>query len=279
MPYAVASASHLQEIRMERRRFLTSSLAASAVAMASQTVAQSSPAKPREFYELRRYHLQSGPQTKLVETYFAEALIPALNRLGLAPIGAFHLDIGPETPAFYLLIPTTALDTLATAEHRLLQDDQFTKAAEPFWSAPATAPAYIRVDSSLLIAFEGWPKLTPPPKGEHPEKRVLQMRTYESPSNRDHVLKVAMFMDGEFDCFQRAGFSQVFYGDALIGPRLPHLTYMLSYPDLSELNAKWDAFRSDPAWKKLSTNPKYAFESIVSNITNLILGPTSYSQI
>ena len=105
------------------------------------------------------------------------------------------------------------------------------------------------------------------------------MRTYESPSNNDHVVKVAMFQDGEFDCFQRAGFSQVFYGDALIGPRLPSLTYMLSFPDLSELNAKWDTFRNDPGWKKLSSSPKYAYESIVSNITNLILSSTSYSQI
>ena len=68
-------------------------------------------------------------------------------------------------------------------------------------------------------------------------------------------------------------------GDALIVLRLPSLTYMLSFPDLSELNAKWDAFRNDPGWKKLSSSPKYAYESIVSNITNLILSSTSYSQI
>ena len=31
--------------------------------------------------------------------------------------------------------------------------------------------------------------------------------------------------------------------------------------------------------KRCPANPRYAFETIVSNITNLILTPTAYSQI
>ena len=68
-------------------------------------------------------------------------------------------------------------------------------------------------------------------------------------------------------------------GDTLIGPRLPNLTYMLSFGDISEMNDKWAAFGSDPEWKKLSASPRYAFEPIVSNISNLILTPTADSQI
>lgn len=264
---------------MERRRFLTSSLAVSALAMANQSWSQSPSNKSREFYELRKYYLQSGPQIKLTESYISDALIPALNRLGITPVGAFHLDIGPETPTLYLLLSSPSLETLATADLHLVRDEQFMKAAEPFWNAPATAPAFVRVESSLLIAFEGWPKLIAPPKTEHPDKRVFQLRTYESPSNQDHVRKVEMFHNGEFEIFQKAGFAQVFYGDTLIGPRLPKLTYMLSFPDMTELNARWDIFRNDPAWKKLSGSPRYNSESIVSNISNLMLSPTSFSQI
>jgi len=54
---------------------------------------------------------------------------------------------------------------------------------------------------------------------------------------------------------------------------------MLSFPDMADLNAKWDVFRADPAWNKLKTSPRYNFEEIVSNISNLILSPTTYSQI
>ncbi len=264
---------------MKRRDFLTSSLAASTLAFASQAQSQTASEGPREYYHLRKYHMQSGPQTKLTENFVADALIPALNRLGIAPVGAFHLDLGPETPTLYVLMPSTNLETLVNIDHKLVEDEAFMTAAEPFWSAPATAPAFIRAESSLLSAFPGHPKLTPPPSAAQHGKRVFQLRTYESPSFADHVRKVEMFHKGEFEIFQKAGFDQVFYGDTLIGPRMPNLTYMLSYPELSDLTEKWKAFSSDPAWKKLSGSPRYAFEQIVSNVSNLILSPAPYSQI
>jgi hypothetical protein len=90
---------------------------------------------------------------------------------------------------------------------------------------------------------------------------------------------VEMFHKGEFEIFARAGFWQVFYGDTLIGPRLPQLTYMISFPDISEIDVKWEAFSSNPDWKKLSTLPQYSSESIVDTISNLVLRPTSFSQI
>ncbi len=264
---------------MHRRRFLNTSLRASA-AMALPALAQTANAGGgREYYELRRYHLQSGPQEKLVNGFVAEALIPGLNRLGMKPIGAFNLYLGPETPSLYLLIPAMSAEALASAEQKLVADDEFMRAGAAFLNAPAKEPAYERMESSLLVAFEGWPKLVVPPATATKSSRVFQMRTYESPSSQAHRRKVEMFQSGEFDIFRQAGFWQVFYGDMLIGPRLPNLTYMLSFPDLSELNAKWKAFGSNPDWKKLSSSPKYNYESIVSNISNLILNPTSYSQI
>jgi hypothetical protein len=264
---------------LERRSFLTSSLAASALAFAGKSGAQAPAGKPREYYELRKYHMQTGPQTRLTESYLSDALIPALNRLGMSPIGVFNLTIGPETPTLYVLIPSASVETLVTADLRLVQDKQFMDAAEPFWNVPAKEPAYIRIESSLLIAFEGWPKLVLPAGTAQHAKRVFQLRTYESPTNQDHVRKVEMFHNGEFDIFQKAGFGQVFYGDTLIGQRLPSLTYMLSFGDLSEMNAKWEIFGNDPNWKKLSASPRYAFEQTVSNISNLILTPTAFSQI
>jgi len=261
---------------MERRDFLAGTLAASALAVVPGAGAQANDntSKQREYYQIRRYYMQSGSQTSLTEKYISEALIPALAGKG-GPVGAFSLDIGPETPTFYVLIPVSSPATAASLELDLSQNETYVKAAEPFWSAPASSPAFIHVDSSLLIAFEGWPRITPPEKG----KRIFQLRTYESPSYRDHVRKVEMFHSGEFDIFKNAGFHQVFYGDTVIGPRMPNLTYMLSFADSAELDAKWNVFRNDPAWKKLSADPKYAFEPIVSNITNLILSPLSASQI
>ncbi len=267
---------------MQRRKFLNTSLAASALALTTPSEAQSqaAPAATREFYQLRTYTLRSGPQPALTERFFADALLPALNRRGMAPIGAFRLDIGPETPTFYLLIPSTSLETLVTLDLTLAtafeNDEAFLKAAAHFWAAAAAAPAFVRVSTQLLAAFEGWPKLTPPDP-HHP--RIFQLRTYESPSHAAHVRKVEMFHHGEFDIFARAGFGQVFYGDTLLGPRLPNLTYLLTFPNHAALDAAWDRFRSDPAWKKLSSDPRYNFEDIVSSITNLILTPLACSQV
>ena len=258
---------------MHRRDFLAGSLAASAIA-ASSAKAQSQTASPREFYQLRRYSLQSGPQVAMTEKYISETLIPALAQKG-GPVGAFRLDIGPETPVFYVLIPIHTAASAGSLELELNQDEAYVKAAEPFWSAPASSPAFLRIDSSLLVAFEGWPRITPPAKG----KRIFQLRTYESPSYRDHILKVQMFHSGEFEIFKNAGCQPVFFGDTLIGARMPSLTYMLSFSDLAELDARWNVFRNDPAWKKLSADPRFAFESIVSNISNLVLSPLAASQI
>lgn len=266
---------------MQRRRFLTASLAAGAVsAMGLGRDGEAQAAKgPREYYQIRKYGFVSGPQTQLAQGYFKDALIPALTKMGLGPVGVFSADYGPETPAYYVLIPGNSAEMLAEVDLKLAEDAEFLKLAEPFWSAPATAPGFQRVEYSLLKAFEGWPKLTLPASSATKAKRIFQMRTYESPSYRDHVRKVEMFNSGEFAIFKTAGLESVFYGDTLIGSRMPSLTYMLALNNLEELNGKWDKFGNDPEWKKLSSEQRFSFEPIVSNITNLVLTPLSCSQI
>jgi hypothetical protein len=264
---------------MERRHFLAASLATSAAAMTGNAAAQTPSASAREFYQLRRYSLKSGPQLKLTESFLGDALIPALTRLSMGPIGAFSLTIGPETPAYYVLIPGSSIEVHAELNLRLGQNAEFIKAADPFWNATAATPAFQRADSSLLRAFEGWPKLTPPAAAATKDKRIFQLRIYESPSNGAHARKVEMFHSGEFEIFKAAGFRPVFFGDTQIGARMPNLQYMLAFKDMAELDAQWDVFRNDPAWKKLSANPRYAYDNIVDNITNLILTPLACSQI
>ena len=264
---------------MQRRQFLAASLAGSALAMTRVANAQAAGSRAREFYQIRRYSLYSGPQSSLTDHYISDALIPALTRRGMGPIGAFHLDFGPETPQTYVLIPGPSVEALATLDLELAKDAEFLKAAEPFWNAPATAPSFLRVEYSLLAAFEGWPRITPPPAAATKAKRIYQFRTYESPSYRDHVRKVEMFNNGEFDIFKAAGFNLVFFGDTIVGSRMPSLTYMLSVSDAAAMDTHWNAFRDNPDWKKLSSDQKYAFEPIVSNIGNLVLSPLASSQV
>lgn len=264
---------------MHRRGFLTASIATSAVALSRTGEAQSQPAATREFYQIRRYSLQSGPQTKLTEDYFEHALIPALARMGMGPVGAFQLEYGPETPTYFLLIPGHSVEALATIDQQLSKDTSFLQAAASFWGAPASSPSFGRVESSLLAAFDGWPKLVPPASSATKSKRIFQLRTYESPSNAAHVRKVEMFHSGEFGIFAKAGCNPVFFADTLIGTRTPSLTYMLSFADMQALQTGWDAFSADPDWKKLLASPRYNYEAIVSNVSNLVLHPLAASQL
>jgi len=168
---------------MQRRQFLAASLATSALAMVREAQAQNPAATgSREFYQIRKYRLENGAQTGLTAHYFESALIPALGRMGFGPIGAFSLNLGPETPTNFLLIPSASAEALVTVDLHLAEDAEFQKAAESFWTAPASSPSFQRVESTLLIAFEGYPKLTPPPGAATKAKRIFQMRTYESPS-------------------------------------------------------------------------------------------------
>ena len=259
---------------MDRRSFVTSALALGGAAIASHGVnaeaadAQASPT--REFYQLRRYTLRNGPQTALIQNYFQHALIPALNRMGFPQTGAFQLDVGPDTPTFYMLIPSTSAEKLLTLDLDLPHDTEFAKAAADFWAAPATATAFERVDVTMMSAFTGFPK---------PAKRIFQLRIYESPSHAAHMKKVAMFNEGEIAIFQKTGLTPVFFAHNLSGTKLPSLTYMLTFADIAELTAHWATFANSPEWKELSGRPGLSNAEIVNNITNLYLSPLPSSQI
>jgi NIPSNAP protein len=269
---------------MERRTFLASTLAASALAATAphsylQGAQETAEGKGREFYQLRRYHLASGPHKKMCDDFFRDALVPALNRLGISPVGVFDVSIGPETPSMYVLMPSTSAETLLLAETRLAQDAEYLKAGAAFLNAPAKEPPFDRMESSFLQAFEKWPKLIPPPTTAARAPRIFELRIYEGATDQDHKRKVEMMQSGEAEIFTKAGVVQVFYSDTLIGTRLPNLTYLLAFDDLADRDKKWAAFRGAEEWKTYSTQPRYAFEAIVSNINNFILTPTTYSQI
>ena len=268
---------------MERREFVKSAVAAGVAlgaAAEESAMAQGAAKAGQEFYQLRKYTLRNGPQLALCQGYFERALIPALNRMGMGPVGAFKLDIGPETPTYYVLIPSATAEALVTLDARLGADPDYVKGAAGFRDAPASAPAFERSERSLLAAFSGWPKLTAPKAvdGKLP-KRIFQLRTYESPSQVAHTRKMAMFNEAEIAIFTRAGLTPVFFADTLIGTRMPCLTYMLTFADTAELTAHWAAFSADPEWKELSRKPGNTDAEIVSNISNLYLSPLACSQI
>ena len=262
---------------MKRREFLATSLAASCSINSSAAGRQTEKAK-LEYYELKLYHLRRGAKPKLFDDFYRDAVLPAMNRYGMGPVGVFTVMVGPDNPTMYVLIPYKSIEAFGAAD-RYRADAEYQKAGAAFINAAATDPSYVRVESSLLVAFEGMPKLEVPPTTAGNKPRIFELRTYESHSKKASRKKIEMFNTGEIAIFRRTGLRPVFFGETIIGPKMPNLTYMLTYDDLAAREKSWDAFRVDPEWKKLSAMPGFTDAEIVTNISNLLLRPTAYSQI
>lgn len=266
---------------MKRREFLKSTLAAGAVAATAGTLARAAEtpaaAGPREFYELRQYHLRQGPMLKRFDEFYRDIALPAWNRAGVATVGVFDVMIGPDQPTKYVLLPFKSWEAMATAREKFEADDAVLKS--DFANLPPTDPGYVRKESSLLLAFTGIPKLEIPPQVAEKKSRIFELRTYEAHSRKANKKKVEMFNVGEIEIFRRAGLRPVFFGEGLIGSNLPKLTYMLVFDDMPAHDKCWAAFGGDPEWKKLSTTPGYTNAEILTNITSVFLRPTGYSQV
>lgn len=228
----------------------------------------------KELYELRLYQMASAQKTQALIEFLGKAAVPAWNRIGVKPVGVFQMADGKK-PDVYVLLPHPSLESVLTATHRLLADAEFLKAGAAFLEAPRKDPAFTRIESSLLLAFDECPKVEVP---SQKDSRIFQLRIYESHSVKKGQKKIEMFnAGGEIALFRRTGLGVVFFGETLIGTRIPNLTYMVGFDDDDARKKAWAAFGKHPAWQKLRSDP--AYRDTVSNITNLVLRPAACSQI
>jgi len=260
---------------MKRRDFLAAAGLATIGSLGGLARAQSTSGEShREYYELRAYRMKSQDKQKVVLDYLKAAAIPALNGIGVKPVGVFTV-FEPESPDIYVLLPHKSLESVVTASGLIGSDATYRKAAAGVLDAPKSDPPYERIESTLMLAFEAVPKLETPTKAD---SRIFQLRTYESHNSLAAKKKVEMFnRGGEIAIFRKAGMNPVFFGQSLIGPRLPNLTYMLGFDDMDAKEKAWSKFRVDPDWLKLKEDPYY--KDTVSHVTNLMLRPAPCSQI
>lgn len=229
-----------------------------------------------QLYELRVYTLKDATQQKLVEDYFQQAAIPALNRLGSKNIGVFTEQKPEGQTKLYAVIPFNSVKDFMDVTDKLSSDKAYQQAGAAYLNAPATSPAYERIQSSLLKAFSGMPKLEVPQQ----KPRIFELRRYESASEAAGKKKIDMFENkGEIAIFKRVGLTPVFFGETIIGEMRPNLTYMLTFDDMAEHDKNWKAFGSDSEWNRIKAIPGYQDPLIVSRITRTFLVPANCSQI
>ena len=260
---------------MDRREFL----AATAVAAVSPSPKLDTLLQPatRQYIELRRYHLLPGPKQRAFLAFVGEVAIPAMNRAGVSRVGAFTVVYGENAPSLLLVIAHNSLDTVASLRDRLANDAEYARAGTAILDAPLSDPPFVRVESSLLRAFDAMPTLESSAGAGTAVPRICELRTYESHSDRAALNKLKMFNAGEVPIFRRTGLTPVFFGETLIGAKMPSLTYLLTFADMAARERAWSAFLKDPDWKTLSADPQY--RDNVSAISDIILQPTAFSQL
>jgi hypothetical protein len=261
---------------LDRREFLAAS-AVAAVSPLPRRDAFAQQAAPRQFIELRRYHLLPGAKQRAFSAFVGDVAVPAMNRAGISRVGAFTVVYGENAPSLLLVLTHPSLESVATLRERLAGDSAYTRAGAAVLDASLGDPAFVRAESSVLRAFEAMPAAEPSAAAGTNAPRIYELRTYESHSDKAALNKLAMFNAGEIPIFRRTGLTPVFFGETVVGTKMPSLTYMLTFKDMPARDAAWAAFSQDPDWKTLSGDPQY--KENVSAISDIILRPTAYSQI
>jgi hypothetical protein len=231
----------------------------------------------KQYYELREYRLKSAEAAKQVDAYLTGALVPALSRLGVGPVGVLREIEEKAEPIRFVLISYDSLDHIATAAARLAEDEAYQEAAAEYLSTPPEHTPLQRIRSELLVAFDCMPRLIVPELTAQNQDRVFELRTYESPTERLGELKVEMFNAGEVPIFLDCGIIPVFLGQALVGDVTPSLTYMTVYPSMQAKAEAWKKFPVHPDWINLKDVPKY--KGTVSKIHKWELVPVEGSQL
>jgi hypothetical protein len=262
---------------MERRAFLKTTAATAAFSGLGMREAAAQQAQ-REFYELRVYEQLTGNRKNVLNDYLAKAAIPAWNRVGIRPVGVFTVVYGANALDLYVLIPYPTLDSLISAPAKLAADAGYQKAAAEYLGTSIDNPAYTRYESTLLWAFKNVPKIRVPVETAGNRPRLFELRCYESHNEAVALKKIEMFDDGgEIALFDKTGIRSVFFGQTLIGRRLPNLVYMVVHADMAARDKAWGDFSRSEGWNNLRNEPQYL--NTVSANDVKFLRPAAYSQI
>ena len=274
---------------MKRREFVGVAAVAGLAAVGRSANAMAPAGGKKQILEQRLYQVDKGPKRERLDAFLAQAAVPAWKRLGIKTIGVFEdvdgkgaklrdlLALKPkgESAEVAVLLAFESIEAWATHNARLMADAEFLKAGAEWLDLPKDDPLYSRVETSVMLAFDQCPTVETTAKGEG---RVFQLRTYESHSLAKAQKKIHMFNEGgEIALFRTCGLNPVFFGSTLAGPRMPNLTYMVGFDNEAAQGAAWKTFGAHPEWKRIRSLPIY--KDTVSRITNIVLRPTSCSQI
>ena len=232
-----------------------------------------------QYYEVRSYILGENGDADAIDQYLRQALVPALKRQDVGPIGVFGNAPSDESGSarIVVVIPYANSAHIREISQLVEADGQYQAAAKKYLDRNMQQPAYQRISSELLVAMKCMPALNVSKDLLDNADRVYELRLYESANERLGNLKVDMFNNGEVPIFLDCGIQPVFIGQCVIGPQTPSLTYLTVYQNDAARSKAWVAFRKHPDWHVLKEVEKY--KGTVSHIDKFILSAKPYSQM
>jgi len=232
------------------------------------------------FYELRYYRMRTDhtEQGRRTAAFLTSGYLPAAKKAGAGLIGLFGSVIAPESPFILCLTSYPSLDMMETVREKLAASEEYQKALADYNSGE---PGFVRMESWLLRAFDFFPgiELTPAAADGKRPPRIYELRTYQALQESYAQRKIKMFGSGEVEIFRSVGLQPVWFGQALVGANLPHLTYMVAFENMAARDVAWNGFRAHPKWLELQRNPEFSMPGLSSNISNSILSAMNGSEI
>ncbi|MBD8489251.1 NIPSNAP family protein [Echinicola sp. CAU 1574] len=237
-----------------------------------QAFAQEKP--ERSVFEIKIYHLSSAAQEASIDQFLESAYIPAMHQKGVEHVGVFK---PVETDSLsgkriYVFTPYSNAQQFMNIASVLHLEEGLN-----YQNASHENPPFDRIETILLKAFSDMPHYAIPQLNGPKEERIYELRSYESPTEKLFHNKVEMFNSGEVEIFDRLGFNALFYGEVVVGDKMPNLMYMTSFENLEAEKAAWKSFGTDAGWVQLRDDPR--FQNNVSHIDITLLHPASYSEL
>jgi len=233
----------------------------------------------KQFYEIRQYTVLDDATEADLDTYLKDALLPALERQSIGPVGVLATATEDENKQRRIVVitPLAYAAQPLMIRKKLAKDQAYQAAAADFMARENGNPGYGRIVTELAVAMDCMPKLIVPEGSLDNKDRIYELRTYESVNERVADLKVEMFNAGEVPIFYATGIIPIFIGQTVIGPQMPSLTYLSMFASNAARLKAWDDFRAHPDWKVLSSEKKYL--GTVSRIDKYVLVAKPYSQM
>jgi hypothetical protein len=228
---------------LNRRAMMTALPAMVPAAAAMQTEG----ARKTNFYVLEQYFLENGSQPERIHNFFSKALIPTMRRFHKGPAIFAEALTAPHMPQVLAVFGASSVQEIFDLSNKLFADKDFSKAYDD-WEAGEQP--FLSASASLLQATDYSPEITVPERAPE-SRRILELRTYHSPTWRQLKALNERFSGPEIKIFHRVGVHPLFYSTTVFGTMRPNLTYLIPFASLAEREKAWNAFGADPEWIKV----------------------------